>query len=835
MSWFKICEFKFDRYPINNIYRIISENDGRFKIFYKKHNDNVTDTAYCSDPINTMIMYYYINSKDDPNRLFEIRDNTIFINTDMIDFYINMPIFNALCSYIIKTTYYNNYYFDPSIEKSSFIPNIVIDKKLFNKKLTENFNVKLFDYQKKSIMRMMEIENNINMTFDRNLLINIDNNVYEWDPHNDKVVLDSSITNVITNGGILADTMGLGKTITTIGLMHYGKVWKKEELELDGKIYSKATVVIVPSHLAKQWLDEYIKAHKTTKKVVILLTKIQHDKVTYKEFMEADIIIVTIQFLLNIKNYCMINHTFRSPAYFDYDKRMIDIMKHYEEMIQMESPNFENLTRPLFEYFHFNRVIIDEGHEIMETETMSSRTGYFIHKFIRNIKCKFKWYISGTPFTTFNGLVNIMKFLNLKMIINNNNNYKEIISFDNVRDNQRMSSFIINNHKCNNIYQYLSIDDILERLMPTFIIRHLKEDVKDNINLLGYKEIIEWVELTKSEKSIYDSQKIEETNNRHTVKFNRTKLQQICCHPLIAESFKKIVGNDPVSLENVQEKIIQHHNENIANYTKKIENLDKTNQAYHMLLASYKSKITESKFVLSTLQKINEDIEFKEESNCIICYDIMDLPILTPCGHMFCNNCITTCLNIKPECPICKNHITRDKLVSIKSKPKKEEEIEENNNQIKNPLIQKYGAKLGKLIQMTRSLLSQDARIIIFSQWDEMLLLISKSMLENGIDCSFISGNVYRRNKAISRFKMGGENNSVILLSLEHSASGTNLTEATHIFFVEPIDHKKETINAIEGQAIGRAVRLGQKQVINVIRILCKDTIEEEIYNTNYV
>ena len=139
------------------------------------------------------------------------------------------------------------------------------------------------------------------------------------------------------------------------------------------------------------------------------------------------------------------------------------------------------------------------------------------------------------------------------------------------------------------------------------------------------------------------------------------------------------------------------------------------------------------------------------------------------------------------------------------------------------------------MIQMVRQLLIQDARIIIFSQWDELLLLIRKSLMENEIDCSFISGNVYKRNKAISRFKLGGKDNGVILLSLEHSASGTNLTEASHIFFIEPIDDIKETINKIESQAISRAVRLGQKQVVEVIRILCKDTIEEEIYNTKYI
>ncbi len=179
-----------------------------------------------------------------------------------------------------------------------------------------------------------------------------------------------------------------------------------------------------------------------------------------------------------------------------------------------------------------------------------------------------------------------------------------------------------------------------------------------------------------------------------------------------------------------------------------------------------------------------------------------------------------------------KSEVKIEQLVKVK---KSNKQTSEETEVITNPLVQKYGTKLGKLIQITRSLLSQDARIIIFSQWDDMLLLIRKSMMENGIDCSFISGNVYRRNKAISRFKLGGKDNGVILLSLEHSASGTNLTEASHIIIVEPIDNTKENVIAIEGQAIGRAVRLGQKNKTNIIRILCKDTIEEEIYNNVYI
>ena len=78
---------------------------------------------------------------------------------------------------------------------------------------------------------------------------------------------------------------------------------------------------------------------------------------------------------------------------------------------------------------------------------------------------------------------------------------------------------------------------------------------------------------------------------------------------------------------------------------------------------------------------------------------------------------------------------------------------------------------------------------------------------------------------------MDNDEDNVIMLSLEKSASGTNLTEATHIMFVEPIDSSIEQVKAIESQAIARACRLGQDHKVKLIRILTKDTIEEEIYN----
>jgi SNF2 family DNA or RNA helicase len=157
-----------------------------------------------------------------------------------------------------------------------------------------------------------------------------------------------------------------------------------------------------------------------------------------------------------------------------------------------------------------------------------------------------------------------------------------------------------------------------------------------------------------------------------------------------------------------------------------------------------------------------------------------------------------------------------------------------------NPLVDKYGSKLGKLISMIRNIvLEPSSRIIIFSQWDYMLKLIGKSLTDNGIRNGNVKGNAHCRKNVINNFKNGktlsGDENKVIILSLKNSASGSNLSEATHIFFVEPINSTIEEIRAIEGQAIARACRIGQQQKIKLFRLLVKDTIEEDIYNKFYV
>ncbi|CAK9090362.1 DNA repair protein rhp54 (RAD54 homolog 1), partial [Durusdinium trenchii] len=76
----------------------------------------------------------------------------------------------------------------------------------------------------------------------------------------------------------------------------------------------------------------------------------------------------------------------------------------------------------------------------------------------------------------------------------------------------------------------------------------------------------------------------------------------------------------------------------------------------------------------------------------------------------------------------------------------------------------------------------------------------------------------------------------VLLLSLAQSASGTNLTAASHVVFLHPMLAPAERAVGYEMQAgkmkraIGRARRHGQRRdVVHVWRFVTADTLEQQI------
>jgi len=142
-----------------------------------------------------------------------------------------------------------------------------------------------------------------------------------------------------------------------------------------------------------------------------------------------------------------------------------------------------------------------------------------------------------------------------------------------------------------------------------------------------------------------------------------------------------------------------------------------------------------------------------------------------------------------------------------------------------------WGTKIEMVVKRIKTVLKDfpEQKIIIFSRWNRMLLLIGRILENLNLKYVFCRGNVHVITHSINRFKTEPDM-KIILLSSEQCSSGCNLTEASHIFLLDTVSENQLLSDAINEQAIGRAARLGQKNTIHVYNFIMKDTVEETFF-----
>lgn len=263
------------------------------------------------------------------------------------------------------------------------------------------------------------------------------------------------------------------------------------------------------------------------------------------------------------------------------------------------------------------------------------------------------------------------------------------------------------------------------------------------------------------------------------------------------------------------------------------------------------AKLEREKVRLTNQIKLFESNDFIKEKTadpCSICwtdYTEDSRIAVTHCRHVYCGDCFGAMSTNKTSisCPECRADVVvkatnittmRDLLGENKPGPVVTELVETATvPEWKTECISKYGTKMATLIEILKDLFTACGnRVIIFSQYDMMLKLIGRTLDEYGIKSVYARGNVRVVNKNIDTFKRD-ETIRVIMLSSEHSNSGSNLTEASHIILVDVLNMSGEQSKQVETQAIGRAVRLGQRKPVRVVRLITQETIESETYEKN--
>ncbi len=134
-------------------------------------------------------------------------------------------------------------------------------------------------------------------------------------------------------------------------------------------------------------------------------------------------------------------------------------------------------------------------------------------------------------------------------------------------------------------------------------------------------------------------------------------------------------------------------------------------------------------------------------------------------------------------------------------------------------------AKMDLLLELVEEALGSSHRLLIFSQFTSMLKLIAQSFETKSWPYFYLDGEtpVKERLELVSRFNQGER--SAFLISLKAGGTGLNLTGADTVILYDLWWNP-----AVESQAADRAHRIGQKKVVQVMRLITQGTIEEKIY-----
>ncbi|MDO4741548.1 MAG: SNF2-related protein, partial [Eubacteriales bacterium] len=142
-------------------------------------------------------------------------------------------------------------------------------------------------------------------------------------------------------------------------------------------------------------------------------------------------------------------------------------------------------------------------------------------------------------------------------------------------------------------------------------------------------------------------------------------------------------------------------------------------------------------------------------------------------------------------------------------------------------VLPSYAASSGKLdllLDILPGALEAGHRALIFSQFTRMLRILQRRLEAVGVQCLYLDGETppKRRLELVDQFN-GGEG-QVFLISLKAGGSGLNLVGADTVIHFDPWWNP-----AAEDQATDRAHRIGQKNTVNVIRLITRGSIEEQV------
>ena len=563
------------------------------------------------------------------------------------------------------------------------------------------------------------------------------------------------------------------------------------------KLLSDTTLIVVPMSLLGQWRDEILRSSEKGSVRVV----------TYYGDSKG-----------NLENQLKRNTKVESEdgTVVDYSNAFKVVITSYGVLIsdynafEKNSYSSEITIPTLFDYY-WHRVVLDEAHHIKNRSTLNAKAAFQIAAYRR-------WALTGTPIVNrLEDLFSLLKYLKVEPW----SDFTFFRSFITIPFSNRDPKAI----------------ELIQVILASCLIRREKNmkdsDGKSIVNLPKKTVQIVKLEFSPEERQIYNalynkakrqfdalSHKGMLLKSFSSILTMLLRLRQAALHPFLVTS--KTSKND-----NEDDEIKNDHDD--------ISGIDIQSMIAKFAAGGDSNYATQVLKDLTKSKKKNDDGENDEnddENDCPICFEDMILPVLLPCMHKSCKECVLGYfdkLEDKGEetsCPVCrKGPIRTDQLLEVVyDEPSSQQE---QMIRLRKAHNFKSSVKLNALIESLQDLRKVDRKFkaVVFSQFTGFLDLAGDILKSNQFKFLRLDGSTSQKQREDVLKELNEiEDNVILLISLKAGGVGLNLTSANHVYLMDVWWNE-----AIENQAIDRVHRIGQERDVNVIRFCVKDTIEDRV------
>lgn len=602
-------------------------------------------------------------------------------------------------------------------------------------------------------------------------------------------------------GGLLADVMGLGKTLSILSLvlssLDDARQWvntppgKSLSRTIPGIRNTRTTLLVAPLSAVKNWetqINEHLKPHA-------LKSYIFHGpnrELNPKILGCYDLIITTYSTVLS-------------------------------EIRDRSGRGMSPLAR-----MNMFRIVLDEAHTIREQNAQQTKA-------ILSLNAQRRWSVTGTPIQNrLEDLLSVTRFLRLYPY----------------NDRAHFNQFIISRFKTGDT----SVLASLRVFIDSFTLRR----VKNTIKLTAREDKIIMLDFNKKEKDLHDffrnesnvMMRVLTSDNRsniggrmyHHVLKAMMILRQVSAHGkelLNVDDRERVKGlslNDAIDLE-------ENEQSDSGAATEK--------KAYGMLALMRESSADQCAVCRTNIEDPSSTSDTNSEE---VDYDA-PIAYFLPCFDVLCPKCFAEwklTWDDTPDtdimCKACDGWIPKS---STELTPGGADNYAAQQEQDR--YLRRHGKVMGEyegphtktlalIAHLQTTLMESNAlmeklqadgepsespiKSVVFSQWTSHLDLIEIALKNNGLDTfTRLDGTMTlaARGKALQDFATN-DNITILLATIGAGGVGLNLTSASRVYIMEP--HYNP---AAVAQAVDRVHRLGQKRDVQTIQFVMKESIEEKI------